>query len=75
MQHKIQFVCYAALLFATQFPASAQNVFTDAQADGIKSFLRDNIHQTNACMVVGMVDERGNRIFSAGKLDNGSNVK
>ena len=67
-----QFVRYLALLFAAPFLAAAQNGFTDAEADGIKAFLHDNFRQTNACMVIGLADQRGNRIFSAGKLDNGT---
>ena len=67
-----QFACYLALLFAAQFPAAAQDSFTDAEGDGIKGFLHDNFRQTNACMVIGLADQRGNRIFSAGKLDNGT---
>jgi CubicO group peptidase (beta-lactamase class C family) len=62
----------AALLFAAQFPAEAQNNFTDAEVGGIKAFLQDNFHQTNTCIVIGLVDERGTRIISAGKLDNGT---
>src|SRR5207247_8719382 len=68
----IRFLCCAALLIAAQFPAAAQNSFTDAEADGIKAFLHDNFRQTNACMVIGLADQHGNRIFSAGKLDNGT---
>src|SRR5256885_10441999 len=67
-----QYVVYIALLFAARFPAAAQNHFSDAEADGIKAFLHDNFRQTNACMVIGLADDRGNRIFSAGKLDNGT---
>ena len=51
---------------------AAQDIFTDAEADGVKAFLRENFRQTNACVVVGLVDERGRKIFSAGKLDNGT---
>ena len=65
-----RFLCWVALLFAAQFPAAAQNSFTDAEADGIKVFLHDNFRQTNACIVIGLADQRGNKIFSAGKLDN-----
>src|SRR5258708_20979037 len=68
----VRFVCYVAPLFAAQFPAAAQNSFTDAEADGIKAFLHDNFRQTNACMVIGLADQRGNRIFSAGKIGNGT---
>ncbi len=67
-----QFVCYLALLFTARFPAAAQNHFTDADADGVKAFLHDNFLQTKACMVIGLADQRGTRIFSAGKLDNGT---
>jgi D-alanyl-D-alanine-carboxypeptidase/D-alanyl-D-alanine-endopeptidase len=65
-------VFFAALLFTAQFPAGAQNDFTDAEADGIKAFLHDNFRQTNACMVIGLADQSANRTFSAGKLDNGT---
>src|SRR6266516_6587378 len=68
----IRFLFCAALLIAAQFPAAAHNSFTDAEADGIKAFLRDNFRQTNACMVIGLADQRGNRIFGAGKLDYGT---
>ncbi len=65
-------VCCAALLFLAKLLAGAQNTFTDAEADGIKAFLHDNIRQTNAAMVIGLVDERGSRVLAAGKLDNGN---
>jgi len=68
----VRFICCATLLFVAQFPAGAENSFTDAEADGIKAFLHDNFRQTNACMVIGLADQRGNRIFGAGKLDNGT---
>ncbi len=71
--HKtVRVVCCCALLFAAQFPAGAQSNFTDVEADGVKAFLRDNFRQTNACMVIALADQSGNRIFSAGKLDNGT---
>src|ERR1043166_5365210 len=67
-----QFVCYLALLFAAQFPAAAQNGFSDAEADAIQAFLRENFGNTNAGMVIGLVDERGSRVLAADKLDNGT---
>src|SRR6266496_2364953 len=66
----VRFVCFTILLLATQFPAAAQNGFSDAEADAIQAFLRENL--TNAGMVIGLVDERGSRVFAAGKLDNGT---
>src|SRR6188474_2505953 len=63
---------FAALLLAARLVPSAQNQFTAAEADTIKAFLRNNFRETNACIVIGLVDEGGNRIFTAGKLDNGT---
>src|SRR6266550_4093495 len=68
----IRFVCFTILLLATQFPAAAQTGFTDAETDAIHAFLRENFGNTNAGMVIGLVDERGSRVLAAGKLDNGT---
>src|SRR6267378_7958147 len=65
-------LCVIEVLFVVQLAATAQNRFSDAEADGIKAFLHENFRQTNACMVIGLADQRGDRIFSAGKLDNGT---
>ncbi|HWW01801.1 MAG TPA: serine hydrolase domain-containing protein [Candidatus Acidoferrum sp.] len=67
-----RFICYTTLLFVAHLAAGAQNTFTDAEANGVKSFLRENFHQTNACIVIALADEHGNRLFTAGKLDNGT---
>src|SRR5437773_8929955 len=64
--------CITGVLIVVQLTAAAQNSFTDAEVNGIKAFLHDNFLQTNACIVIGLADQRGNRIFSAGKLDNGT---
>jgi len=68
----IRFVCFTILLLATQFLAAAHNGFTDAEAEAIQAFLRENFGNTNAGMVIGLVDERGSRVLGAGKLDNGT---
>src|SRR5204863_1260938 len=68
----IRFVCFTILLLATQFLAAAQNGFTDAEAEAIQAFLRENFDNTNAGMVIGLVDERGSRVLAAGNLDNGT---
>ena len=68
----IRFGCFTILLLATQFLAAAQNGFTDAEAEAIQAFLRENFGNTNAGMVIGLVDERGSRVLAAGKLDNGT---
>src|SRR5690349_623488 len=69
-----RFVCFAALLLAARFPAAAQHYFTDADADGIRAFLHAAFSGTNTTtsMVIGLVDERGTKVFAAGKLDNGT---
>lgn len=56
----------------TWFPAIAQNHFTEVEIDGIKKYLHDHFGHTNACLVIGLVDERGSRSFGAGNLDNGT---
>src|ERR1041385_219190 len=66
----IRSVCFALLLLAPQFLAAAQSGCTNAEADAIESFLRENFGNTNAGMVIGLVDERGSRVLAAGKLDN-----
>src|SRR6059036_2215280 len=68
----IRFGCFTTLLLATQFLDAAQNGFTDAEADAIQAFLRENFGNTNAGMVIGLVDERSSRVLAAGKLDNGT---
>src|ERR1700733_13571369 len=65
----ICFVCFALLLRAAVSPVAAQDLFTNDAA--IKAFLHDNFDGKNAGMVIGLVDEHGSRVFSAGKLDNG----
>jgi CubicO group peptidase (beta-lactamase class C family) len=66
----IRLVCLTVLICAARLQSPAQSVFTDAEAEGIKAFLRENFSHTNAGMVIGLVDEHGTRVFSAGKLDN-----
>src|SRR3954447_15988180 len=65
----ISLFCCAALL-GTQFSVAAQNNFT-GDSD-VKTFLNENFDGKDCGMVIGLVDEHGARIFSAGKLDNGT---
>jgi serine-type D-Ala-D-Ala carboxypeptidase/endopeptidase len=44
----------------------------DEYGNTIQSFLNKAFDGTNAGMVVGIVDDHGSRIYSAGKLDNGA---
>jgi CubicO group peptidase (beta-lactamase class C family) len=55
-------------MLGASYSAAAEDDFTDS----IQSFLHDNFDHKNVGMVIGIVDEHGSRIFSAGKLDNGT---
>lgn len=59
-------------LLTAAFQAAAQDVFTDGEVNGIKAFLQQSFSSTNAGMVVGLVDRDGSRVFSRGKLGNGT---
>ena len=67
--YRISLNALAGLLVTAQFAAAAQDTFTNDAA--IKKFLHDNFDGGDAGMVIGLVDEHGSRIFSAGKPDNG----
>jgi CubicO group peptidase (beta-lactamase class C family) len=64
--------CIAVFLFAVQFPSIADNDFPDSEVANIKAFLHDNFAHTNCCLVIGLADQYGNRVFGAGSPDNGS---
>jgi CubicO group peptidase (beta-lactamase class C family) len=66
------FYC-VTVLFAAQCPVTAQAGFTNDSA--IKTLLHENFDGKNVCMVVGLVDEHGSRIFGAGGLDNGTSLE
>jgi CubicO group peptidase (beta-lactamase class C family) len=61
-------------MLTVQLLNAAQSNFSEADANNIKAFLRDNFPPTNAptCMVIGWVDSQGVRVFGAGKLGNGT---
>src|SRR5262245_59461012 len=61
---------FGILLLATSIHSSASAA--DSYEDSVQAFLRDNFDHASAGMVVGIVDERGSRVYSAGKLDNGT---
>src|SRR3954469_6386055 len=64
--------CLGIFLSAVHLALAAQSNFTEAEVAGIKTYLRENFARTNACMVIGLVDDRGGRSFGAGTLDNGT---
>jgi CubicO group peptidase (beta-lactamase class C family) len=70
-----RFACYAILFSTARVLLAGQSGFSEADTDGIKAFLQENFANTNAGMVVALLDERGSRIFSAGKMDNGTSLE
>jgi serine-type D-Ala-D-Ala carboxypeptidase/endopeptidase len=65
----IRYICFALILSAISSAAEAED-FTDA----IHAYLQHRVEaeKRDIGIVVGIVDEHGNRIVSCGKLDNGT---
>lgn len=72
-------VCLLALaMSSTVFcdePAVKSETFTDAQIAAIQSFLKDSFADSSSGMIIGLIDERGQRVFAQGKLDNGTDKR
>ncbi|MEK6258660.1 MAG: serine hydrolase [Planctomycetota bacterium] len=68
----IRLVFIGLLILVDPLTAAEQKRFTDVHADAIQSLLQEKFAQGNSGMVIGLLDEHGSRVFSAGKLDNGS---
>jgi serine-type D-Ala-D-Ala carboxypeptidase/endopeptidase len=56
------------ILLMPVFAVSAEDDYTDS----INTFLHDNFDKKNVGMVIGIVDEHGSNIYSAGTMDNGT---
>jgi serine-type D-Ala-D-Ala carboxypeptidase/endopeptidase len=68
MKLPMRFACLlACMLLSSRLTAADKN-----DNDLIKAFLHNNFDDKNYGMVIGIVDEQGTKVFSAGKLDNGS---
>lgn len=63
-----RFLGAALLLISVRFSTAAEANYDDS----IKAFLHENFDGKNYGMVIGIVDEHGSQIYSAGKLDNGT---
>jgi len=65
----VRAICFTILFSALSFRASAED-FTNA----IRAFLqqRVEVEKRSIGIVVGIVDERGSRVVSCGKMDNGT---
>lgn len=64
----------AAVMCVLTVPSLAQEQvpFADSYADAIESLLENHFSNGNGAMVIGLIDEHGSRVFSGGKLGNGS---
>ena len=49
--------------------------FSDDAANEVSVFLQDNFTDRDFGVVIGLIDEKGSRVFSAGKLDNGTDER
>lgn len=63
---------FAVLLLAAAHTALAQNEITGADANAAQAFLRAKFTKGDSGMVIGLLDKSGSRVFSAGKLGNGT---
>jgi serine-type D-Ala-D-Ala carboxypeptidase/endopeptidase len=67
---RISRIFFVIPLLSVLLACTANSAFTDSSS--IQSFLHDNFSNTNAGMVIALLDEHGTKIFQAGKLDNGT---
>ena len=59
-------------IIVTCLPAMAQESFIDTYADDIEAMLSDQFADSSGGMVIGLIDETGSRVWSKGRLDNGT---
>src|SRR3974390_686608 len=66
-----QSICVALILSSVWFPAPAEEI-----TNAIQAYLHERVEveKKDAGIVVGLVDEQGNRIVGCGKLNNGRGV-
>jgi CubicO group peptidase (beta-lactamase class C family) len=67
-----RFTCVVLLTLAGAALAAAQEPFPDDVLHSAPLFLQEIFGEGDAAMVIALVDQRGSRVFAAGKLDNGS---
>jgi CubicO group peptidase (beta-lactamase class C family) len=68
----IRLALIGLLMLVSPLTASEQMRFADVYAEAVESLLQSKFAHGNSGMVIGLLDENGSRVFSAGKLDNGS---
>jgi len=60
------------LVFVFARAGRAPIALADEYADSLDAFLHSNFDHKNFGVVVGIVNQSGNRIYCAGRLDNGT---
>src|SRR6478672_11871968 len=70
MEGNMKFAVAGFLFLAFTAAGRASNAFADEYGDTLDRFLHSNFDHKNFGMVVGIIDEHGSRVYSAGKLDN-----
>jgi serine-type D-Ala-D-Ala carboxypeptidase/endopeptidase len=68
MKTAVRFISLSLILLLSSRLAAAEDAYTYS----IPKFLHDNVDKSNTAMVIGLVDEHGSRVFSTGKLGNGT---
>lgn len=65
----IRILFFAMIVSAVSYPAAAEDI-----TDALRAYLQrcDKEDKANGGIVIGIVDEHGRRIVSAGRLDNGT---
>src|SRR5215831_14840112 len=71
MKCRIWLAVVLATLSSIQLASAADSDYTAS----IEPFLQEYFASRNSAMVIGLVDAQGSRLFSAGKLDNGTDGK
>ena len=75
MNVRIRLVWTIVFVLTVPCFAKGQDPFADSYADAIESFLSKHFSDVNGAMVIGLIDEHGSRVFSAGKLGNGAGTE
>src|SRR5262245_34593841 len=68
MNRCCRYSCAVILMISVRLCPAAEDDYTNS----IQPFLHETFDGKNYAMVIGLVDEHGSRVYSAGKLDNGT---
>src|SRR5262245_22543192 len=68
MNRCCRYSCAVILMISVRLCPAAEDDYTNS----IQPFLHETFDGKNYGMVIGLVDEHGSRVYSAGKLDNGT---